>query len=140
MRIEPAQISGPLENGSNADGRNLPRRASPAAAENGPPDAPTVVRPDKNQMQSAPHKQPQQLSLPQFPQDEVEVQFDKPMNDDILIYQFLDKRSGNLVMQLPSTQVLSVIHEIQDELQQNVSGQSGEQAEEIKRGGAGHGN
>ena len=61
-------------------------------------------------MQTAPVPA-QSAPLPQFPEDEVKVQFDKTANDNILIYQFLDKQSGDVVMQLPSTQVLSIVHE-----------------------------
>ena len=72
------------------------------------------------------------------------MQFDKPMNDDILIYQFLDKQSGNLILQVPSSQVLGVAHEIQSELQEQASEErvSEQSAEEnaIKRGGTAHGN
>ena len=91
-------------------------------------------------MQTAPAPAPS-APLPQFPENEVKVQVDKTANDNILIYQFLDKQSGDVVMQLPSTQVLSIVHEIQAELQKSFAEQSAGQADEtVKQRGLGHGN
>lgn len=72
----------------------------------------------------------------------MKVQFDKTMNDNILIYQFLDKQSGDVFRQLPSTQVLSIVHQIQAELQKNFAEQSAgaRSLGNVKQGGPGHGN
>jgi hypothetical protein len=48
-----------------------------------------------------------------FPEHEVKVQLDTP-SDDILVYQVLDKKSGDLVLQVPSVEVLSGIHRTQE--------------------------
>lgn len=55
------------------------------------------------------------------PEDEVKVQWDNPMADNIEIYQFLNQRSGNLILQLPSEQVLSVVHGIQEQFQEDAA-------------------
>ena len=55
-----------------------------------------------------------------IPEHEVKVQVDTPA-DDILIYQALDKQSGDLVLQVPSAEVLSGIHRSQELLQQIAS-------------------
>jgi len=51
-----------------------------------------------------------------IPEHEVKVQVDTPA-DDILVYQILDKQSGSLVLQVPSAEVLSGIHQSQELLQ-----------------------
>jgi hypothetical protein len=55
-----------------------------------------------------------------IPEHEVKVQVDTPA-DDILIYQVLDKQSGSLVLQVPSAEVLSGIHQSQELLQRIAS-------------------
>lgn len=141
MRIEPVSVSNPLADVRATNGRVLLRQpVSVPAADAGQTSSPALETPTE-QVQSAPVP-PQTAPLPQFPEDEVQVQFDKTMNDNILIYQFLDKQSGDVVMQLPSTQVLSIVHEIQAELQKNFAAPSaGTQTDgNIKQGGSGHGN
>jgi uncharacterized FlaG/YvyC family protein len=141
MRIEPVSISDPLADARATNARALSRQPSSVpAASTGKTPSPTVEKTQTEQIQSAPVP-PQTAPLPQFPEDEVKVQFDKTMNDNILIYQFLDKQSGNVVMQLPSTQVLSIVHEIQAELQKNFAEQgAGEADGNVKQGGPDHGN
>jgi hypothetical protein len=55
-----------------------------------------------------------------IPEHEVNVQVDTPA-DDILIYRVLDKQSGSLVLQVPSAEVLSGIHQSQELLQRIAS-------------------
>ncbi len=60
----------------------------------------------------------QNTSVPAlFPEHEVKVQLDTA-EDDIVIYQILDKQSGNLVLQVPSAAELRGIHQTQELLQQ----------------------
>ncbi len=54
--------------------------------------------------------------VPSVPQDEVKVQWDTPMADYIEIYQFVNQ-SGSLILQEPNQQMLSLIHDIQQMLQ-----------------------
>lgn len=146
MRIEPVSISDPL-----ADARVTNTRATntrdPRGQSSPVPDASAGQTPspavEKTQTE---RPQPAQVSaqsapLPQFPEDEVKVQFDKTMNDNVLIYQFLDKQSGDVVRQIPSTQVLSIVHEIQAELQKSFAEQGvGGADENVKQRGPSHGN
>jgi len=63
----------------------------------------------------------QNTSVPAlFPEHEVKVQLDTP-EDGIVIYQVLDKQSGNLVLQVPSAEQLRGIHQTQELLQQIAS-------------------
>src|SRR6266436_7162808 len=55
-----------------------------------------------------------------IPEHEVKVQLDTP-EDDIIVYQVLDKQSGNLVLQVPSAEQLRGIHQTQELLQQIAS-------------------
>jgi len=50
-------------------------------------------------------------------QDEVRVQWDKPMADYIEIYQFVNQQSGSLILQEPNQEMLSLIHQIREMLQ-----------------------
>src|SRR5258708_13370201 len=52
-----------------------------------------------------------------IPEHEVKVQLDTP-EDDIIVYQILDKQSGALVLQVPSAEQLRGIHQTQELLQQ----------------------
>ena len=52
-----------------------------------------------------------------IPEHEVKVQLDTP-EDDIIVYQILDKQSGALVLQMPSAEQLRGIHQTQELLQQ----------------------
>jgi hypothetical protein len=55
--------------------------------------------------------------VPTAPQDEVRVQWDNPMADYVMIYQFVNQQSGSLVLQIPDDQVLSLIHQVREMLQ-----------------------
>ena len=55
-----------------------------------------------------------------FPEHEVKVQEDTPA-DHILIYQVLDKETGALVLQVPSSEVLNDVHRSQELLQRIVA-------------------
>ena len=56
-------------------------------------------------------------AVPSVPQHEVHVQWDTPMADYIMIYQYRDQQSGNLILQMPNEQMLNLIHRIQEMLQ-----------------------
>jgi hypothetical protein len=55
-----------------------------------------------------------------IPEHEVKVQWDTPENH-IMVYQVLDKQSGSLVLQVPSAEVLSGMHQSQELLQRIAS-------------------
>jgi hypothetical protein len=52
-----------------------------------------------------------------FPEHEVKVQLDS-LGADIVVYQVLDKQSGDLVLQVPSAEQLRGIHQSRELLQQ----------------------
>ena len=141
MRIESLSPTSAQNNFLPANERSVSGNLSASNGGNSSLQKLNTAQIEKNQTQ--PSSKNQQQHVPQFPEDEVTVQFDKPMNDDILIYQFLDKQSGSLILQVPSSQVLGVAHEIQNELQQQASEERvAEQSVEenaIKRGGTPHG-
>jgi hypothetical protein len=60
---------------------------------------------------------PQNIPAPLLiPEHEVKVILDTPVNNT-LVYQVLDKQSGDIVLQLPSAEQLRSIHESQELLQ-----------------------
>jgi hypothetical protein len=87
-----------------------------------PPSPETQVRSDQARPRSRTESVPAQENakpknttpVPAIPEDEVKVQWDTPMSDYIVIYQFLNQQSGSLILQEPSEQMLSVIHQIQE--------------------------
>ncbi len=54
-----------------------------------------------------------------IPSEEVKLQRDLPTGEQV--YQFIDRRSGVLILQIPSEQMLNFIHEVQQEWQQLTS-------------------
>jgi hypothetical protein len=100
---------GPAQNSSPGVDRQTPEKKAPAApsnsiavSENGP-----KVETAKTQNSPVP-------SL--IPEHEVKVQWDTPA-DQIMVYRVLDKQSGDLVLQVPSAEVLSGMHQTQELLQ-----------------------
>jgi hypothetical protein len=55
-----------------------------------------------------------------FPEHEVKVQLDS-LGADIVVYQVLDKQSGDLVLQVPSAEQLRGIHQSQELLLQQIA-------------------
>jgi hypothetical protein len=68
-----------------------------------------VPKPEIDRAQIAPLQ-------PLIPEHEVQVQLDTP-EDGIFIYQVLDKKSGALVLQIPSAEQLRGIHDTQELMQ-----------------------
>lgn len=60
------------------------------------------------------------VNPPLIPEHEFKVQLDSS-TDDIMVYQILDTKSGALVLQVPSAEVLSSIHQSQELLQRIAS-------------------
>ena len=78
-----------------------------------------------------------------IPEHEVKVQLDTA-EDGIVIYQVLDKQSGNLVLQVPSAEQLRGIHQTLELLQQiasrgNVSTSDAASTAVVKGEGNNHG-
>jgi hypothetical protein len=74
-----------------------------------------------------------------IPEHEVKVQWDTPA-DHIMVYQVLDKQSGALVLQVPSAEVLSGMHQTQELLQRIASRGASASATTVKEEEKSHGN
>ena len=110
MSINPVQGMGPAAEETLAEA-NL-RRAQAASS------APAAIsaQPGSGRLpeQSAP--KPQTISFAtEMPQDEVEVQRDSEANDEIVI-KYMDQ-SGNVILQVPSSQVLGMVRAIDQDFQ-----------------------
>jgi len=56
----------------------------------------------------------------------VEVHSDTSTGSPILVYEFMDSRSGSLVYQIPSAQMLHLVQDIRQRLQRMAANQLGE--------------
>ena len=66
---------------------------------------------------------PQSFSpVPPIVEDEVKLQWDS--SDGVRIYQFVDQKSGVLILQIPSEEVLKVGRGIQESLQESLQRQA----------------
>jgi len=72
-----------------------------------------------------------------MPQDEVQVQRDSGTNGDIVI-KYMD-HFGNVVLQIPSSQVLGVAHAIDQELAQEAKARAVASETPTGNGGKNHG-
>jgi len=117
MSIGPVQSFGPGGEVQPADANLRAARARPSP----PPDV-TVqqLQPDPGNVPKR-EAQPVQTSSPQplSEQYEVQVQPDPELQNE-LIFKYVD-RAGNLVLQVPSAQALSVKRGILEEFQQRAS-------------------
>ena len=121
MRIDPGQFARFVD--SHTPGTDA-RTARPPKDSSGSNSVSNADQAQPAQQQSASNS-PKNTQPIQSIEDQVEVrvQYDKQM-DMTMIYQFLDKQSGSLVLQVPSQQVLSVAHAIDTQLQQDISKQT----------------
>lgn len=109
MSINPVQGIGPANETRFADANPRPaqRRSSPPEAVGSDPGTPPK--------QEVHH--PQTATGPiELPQDEVQVQRDSQTNGEIVI-RYLNG-SGNVILQVPSSQVLGVTRAIDEDFQQ----------------------
>lgn len=101
---------GPVRNLLPAPEPQIPQRKggrAPVAASAGSENGPTR---ESSAANSAP-------AVPSVPHDEVRVQWDNPMADYIMIYQFVNQQSGSLILQEPNEAMLNLIHQIREMLQ-----------------------
>jgi hypothetical protein len=91
---------------------------APAKKAHAVPPSPIAVVDNGPKTDSVTTKSTESSAVPLLiPEHEVKVVVDTPP-DGILIYQFLDKQSGNLVLQVPSEGQVRGIHQTQELLQQ----------------------
>jgi len=132
MSINPAQVVGPESAAQPAESNS---RALPAhgwtvpGQASSPPEAGNAPKQDINVSEN-------KASSSELPQDEVQLQRDSQTNGDIVV-KYMD-HSGNVILQVPSTELLGLARSITEEFQSQakaraaaVSGTRGE--------GEGHG-
>lgn len=120
MRIDPAQIAGETSARDLSSGNVRPAADPPPADPASPANKQTASPASLRAQQAEQRQAAKPRSAEPFPEDEVRVQWDKELKNEV-IYQVLDKQWGNVVLQMPSEQVLGVAHEIQASLHAEVS-------------------
>jgi hypothetical protein len=128
MSIVPVQVSSPGVE------RQTPEKKAPVA-----PSKPRAV---SGSSPNAEITKIQNSPIPLLiPEHEVKVQWDTPA-DHVMVYRVLDKQSGDLVLQVPSAEVLSGLHQTQELLQRIASrGRAPASASSVKKEeGESHGN
>jgi|HubBroStandDraft_1064217.scaffolds.fasta_scaffold52847_2 hypothetical protein len=111
MSINPVPGIGPASDAQSAEVRAIPQR-EPASARSGQ----EVAQPDPG----TPPKQearilPNVSEFQELPQDEVQVLRDQATTE--IVIKYLD-RSGSVILQVPSSEVLGVVHAIDQDLAQ----------------------
>ena len=131
MSINPVPAIGANGEAQLADAnlRSGPARSSAGEEDSFPPDPGTSPSPEVHS--------PQNVSLtPQVPQDEVQVQRDSAADNEIVI-KYVD-HSGNVILQVPSSEVLGLAHAISEDLQQEAKARAAS-AQTDGEGGNTHG-
>jgi hypothetical protein len=96
----------PVQSGSTGIDRQTPEKKATSA-----PSKASAISDDAPKAESA---STQKSPLPPLiPEHEVKVQWDTPA-DQVMVYRVLDKQSGDLVLQVPSAEVLSGMHQTQE--------------------------
>jgi hypothetical protein len=119
MSINPVPIIVPVNSAELADA-NLQKR--PAAAQEVNSGQPITETPSKQESRST---QPTAAST-ELPQDEVQVLRDSQTNGEVVI-KYLD-HAGNLIVQMPSSQMLGVTRSIEQDFQAREKAQENENA------------
>ncbi|HUO13798.1 MAG TPA: hypothetical protein VMX38_02335 [Verrucomicrobiae bacterium] len=129
MSINPVQPVPSVAERNESAGQPNDKRSAPAvSARSNPGTAPKI------------NESPASSVTPssEIPQDEVEVQRDSQVHGEIVV-RYVDQ-SGNVVLQMPSEQVLGVARAINEDLQREQKVHSAAQAtEESHEGGKGDG-
>ncbi len=111
MSVSPIQIAPVVAGGSTARETTQPARSAPGLGEG------STAESVGTQLQ---------VSLASVPEEVVEVHSDTSMGLPIAVYQFVDPKSGSVVLQIPSEQMLKLVQDIRQRLQQIEVRQSGE--------------
>jgi len=99
-----------------------PVQTSSAGIERQTPERKVTAAPPKSSAVAGNGPKPESLKAQNspapflIPEHEVKVQWDTPA-DHVMVYRVLDKQSGALVLQVPSAEVLSGMHQTQELLQ-----------------------
>lgn len=116
MSIGPVQNVGFVKEEQTASGIRQSGQSQTTATQTG--EAEKAAQPVTGYLPKAEQAGTNSLSsAAELPQDEVQVQRDSQIRDEVVI-KYLDAVSGNLILQVPSAEVLSVDHGIYQEFQQ----------------------
>ena len=133
MSINPVQGIEAVNEAQLAE-TNLPPRPSRSSAEevktSADPIPGTSPSPEVHGSQNVP-------ASPEVPQDEVQVQRDPGVDDEIVI-KYVD-HSGDLILQIPSSQVLGVAHAISRDFEQEAKARAANNTQTDGEGGETHG-
>ncbi len=110
MNIGPTQIVPVATEGSTARENAQPARTTPSSGK-----SPTVESDDTQN----------KVSLASIPEEVVEVHSETSMGLPLPVYQFVDPKSGSVILQIPSDQMLKLVQDIRQRLQQMEVKQSG---------------
>lgn len=118
MSINPVPAAGPV---NEAPAGALQPHVRQSQSDSTPDPVGTVTPSDLG----TPPKQESSIAnyapLPaEFPEDEVQLQQDSEIKDQVVV-RYLDKASGQVVLQVPSAQVLAVDRGIYDEFRKQAS-------------------
>jgi hypothetical protein len=131
MSINPAQAIGPANQAQFANGEprhQQPVPSSPQGAISAQPDPQVTAEASPHTVTASPEAQP----------DEVQVQQDSEIKDEIII-RYVNP-AGNVILQIPSSQVLGVQRAIDQVFQQEAKARASADATQTgSRGGKTHG-
>jgi hypothetical protein len=118
MNIGPTQIAPAVAGNQTSENTRQPARSTPNP-ERSPRVEPSEIRNPKPVTPSA--------------DEVVKVHADTSTGSSILVYEFVDSRSGSLVFQIPSAQMLKLVQDIRQRLERMAASQRG--GEEVSREG-----
>ena len=125
MSINPVQLISQIVESRLANANSRPAESSPATAQN--PKEGTSPESEANSPKN-------ESAAAQLRQDEVDVQRDSQTNGDVVV-KYMD-HSGNLILQVPSSQVLGVARAIDQDFREEAKTRAA--AEEAGDKGANH--
>ena len=130
MSINPVQAISQIVEARLANTNSRPEQPpAPVEAQTSDPNAGTSPKAAVQEKQKA-------SSSTELPQDEVRVQRDSDANDDVVV-KYMD-HSGNLILQVPSSQVLDVARAIDQDFRAEAKARA-LAAQTDKKGGNTHG-
>ena len=131
MGINPVSASAPETRTEPATAypQAAPQQQADGAGLKSAPDPGTDPKPEVGRPQSTP-------ALSELPQDEVQLQRDSEANGDVVV-KYVD-RSGNLILQVPSSEVLGLARSIGEDFQQHAKARAAD-AETRSEGGKPYG-
>jgi hypothetical protein len=130
MSTNPVQTIATADNSQLGSEDLRSKSAQTSVPSSGTPDSGTSPKQETSQPS-------QTAALAEFPQDEVQVQRDSQTNGDIVI-RYVD-HLGDLVLQVPSSQVLGLARAIDQALAQEAKARSSEAAPSGNDGGKAYG-